>query len=80
MSLAVVGLGLAIQVGYAYFKGFVLWGHPNGGVGSMMFGQPYNKIYRKTEPQRYWMLLSVQLVLAFAFLAAAAFAYFAFDA
>jgi hypothetical protein len=65
---------------YSYRKGFVFWGHPSGGYGPGSWGPPYNKIFKNTEPKKYWLLFWFQAAIALIFLIMAASAYLYNDA
>jgi hypothetical protein len=69
VAICLIGfLGMLVQLAYSFQKGFVYWGHPGGGVGPMMFGQPYNKVYRDKDPRKFWLLFYFQAFLGIIFL------------
>ena len=63
------------QLVYSYRKGFMYWGHPGGGVGPGNWGPPYNKVHKKIDPKKFWLLFYFQVALGLLFLAAAIFVF-----
>jgi len=63
-------LGLIAQTIYAYRKGVIYFGHPNGGVGSGSWGTPYNRISRGADPKKFRRVFCLSVFLSILFLAA----------
>src|ERR1700722_10635294 len=67
-GICIVGtLGLIVQTIYAYRKGGIYFGHPDGGIGPGSWGPPYNKICRDTDPKKFWRVFYLNVALTFAF-------------
>lgn len=63
-------LGLAAQTIYAYRKGVIYFGHPDGSFGPGSLGKPYNRISRDVDPKKFWRAFYLSIFLSVLFLAA----------